>query len=155
FTVGTHLRENRRGRTGADAAHVLHAGREGFGFRDGEVWAVHTAHSGNHRHLAEQINTGSRVLGGGELLLPAEVRLGHEDQYVGPWVYASHGIGLDAVASRFHRHLRSRQDHVDPRRPVTLNVWEAVYFDHDLERLRDLADRAAALGVERFVLDDG
>jgi alpha-galactosidase len=38
---------------------------------------------------------------------------------------------------------------------VTLNVWEAVYFDHDLARLTELADRAAALGVERYVLDDG
>ena len=155
FGVGTHLRENRRGRTGADAAHVLHAGPAGFGFRDGQVWAIHTAHSGNHRHLAEKINTGRQVLGGGELLLPGEVELEAEEAYVGPWVHASHGIGLDAVASRFHRHLRSRQRHVDTRRPVTLNVWEAVYFDHDLARLTDLADRAAALGVERFVLDDG
>jgi len=155
FTVGTHLRENRRGRTGADAAHVLHAGRAGFGFRGGEVWGVHTAFSGNHRHLAEQINTGRRVLGGGELLLPGEVRLGSGEQYTGPWLYASYGEGLDAVASRFHRHLRAREHHVDPRRPVTLNVWEAVYFDHDLARLTDLADRAAALGVERYVLDDG
>ena len=40
-------------------------------------------------------------------------------------------------------------------RPVTINVWEAVYFDHDLDRLVDLAERAAALGVERYVLDDG
>ena len=38
---------------------------------------------------------------------------------------------------------------------MTLNVWEAVYFDHDLDRLVDLAERAAALGVERYVLDDG
>ena len=59
------------------------------------------------------------------------------------------------MAARFHRHLRARPHHVDTERPVTLNVWEAVYFDHDLERLKDLADRAAALGVERFVLDDG
>ncbi|MFC7457311.1 alpha-galactosidase [Brachybacterium sp. GCM10030267] len=155
FTVGTHLRENRRGRTGADAAHVLHAARPGLGFRTGEAWAVHTAHSGNHRHLAEQINTGTRLLGGGELLLPGEVRLGAGEQYVGSWLYASYGAGLDDVAHRFHRHLRSRPHHVDPRRPVTLNVWEAVYFDHDLARLTDLADRAAALGVERYVLDDG
>ncbi len=39
--------------------------------------------------------------------------------------------------------------------PVTLNVWEAVYFDHDLDRLRAIADRAARIGVERYVLDDG
>ncbi|MDN5686158.1 MAG: alpha-galactosidase [Brachybacterium sp.] len=155
FTVGTHLRENRRGRTGPDAAHVLHAGPSGVGFRHGEVWAVHTAFSGNHRHLAEQINTGDRILGGGELLLPGEVMLASGEEYVGPWLYASYGEGLDAVASRFHRHLRSRTNHVDTERPVTLNVWEAVYFDHDLATLTALADQAAALGVERFVLDDG
>ncbi|MGP9744076.1 alpha-galactosidase [Brachybacterium sp. AOP29-B2-41] len=155
FTVGTHLRENRRGRTGPDSAHVLHAGRPGLGFRHGEAWGVHTAFSGNHRHLAEQINTGRRILGGGELLLPGELHLAPGAEYAGPWLYASYGEGLDAVASRFHRHLRSRPQHVDTRRPVTLNVWEAVYFDHDLDRLKDLAERAAALGVERFVLDDG
>ena len=36
-----------------------------------------------------------------------------------------------------------------------LNTWEAVYFDHDLTRLKALADTAARIGVERFVLDDG
>ena len=40
-------------------------------------------------------------------------------------------------------------------RPVVLNTWEAVYFDHRLDRLTALADTAAELGVERFVLDDG
>jgi alpha-galactosidase len=34
-------------------------------------------------------------------------------------------------------------------------VWEAVYFDHDLDRLTELARRAAAVGAERYVLDDG
>jgi len=36
-----------------------------------------------------------------------------------------------------------------------LNTWEAVYFDHDLTRLSELVDRAAEIGVERVVLDDG
>jgi alpha-galactosidase len=36
-----------------------------------------------------------------------------------------------------------------------MNTWEAVYFDHDLGRLTALADTAAEVGVERFVLDDG
>ena len=40
-------------------------------------------------------------------------------------------------------------------RPVVLNTWEAVYFDHNLGTLIELADSAAELGVERFVLDDG
>ena len=38
---------------------------------------------------------------------------------------------------------------------MVLNTWEAVYFDHRLERLTELAEVAARLGVERFVLDDG
>ena len=40
-------------------------------------------------------------------------------------------------------------------RPVHYNCWEAVYFDHDLPKLKDIAARAADLGAERFVLDDG
>lgn len=155
FTVGTHLREGRKGRTGADAAYVLHAGTPGFGFAEGEVYAVHTAWSGNHTHYAERLFSGERLLGGGELLLPGEVVLSERETYESPWIYGSYGHGLDAVAARFHQHLRSRERAVGPHRPVTLNVWEAVYFDHDLERLLDLAERAAALGVERFVLDDG
>ncbi|GAA1841479.1 alpha-galactosidase [Pseudonocardia ailaonensis] len=150
FTVGTHLRENRRGRTGADSAFLLHAGTPGFGFARGEVFAVHTAWSGNHVHLAEQAASGERVLGGGELLLPGEIRLGRGEAYTSPWLYGSCGTGLDELAARFHRHLRTGRP-----RPVTLNVWEAVWFDHDPARLVDLAERAAALGVERFVLDDG
>ena len=38
---------------------------------------------------------------------------------------------------------------------VHFNTWEAIYFDHDEARLRELADLAASVGVERFVLDDG
>ncbi|MCA2214264.1 alpha-galactosidase [Jidongwangia harbinensis] len=155
FRSGLHLRENRKGRTGADSAYLLHAGTAGFGFAAGEVWAVHTAWSGNHTHYAEQVFTGEKLIGGGELLLPGEVRLGAGETYRSPWVYAGYGTGLDEVARRFHRHLRSRERPVGPDRPVTLNVWEAVYFDHDTDRLRDLAERAAAVGVERYVLDDG
>ncbi|MDN5572257.1 MAG: alpha-galactosidase, partial [Propionibacteriaceae bacterium] len=155
FTVGTHLREGRRGRTGADAATVLHAGVPGFGFARGDVWGVHVGWSGNHVHYAARANTGHRLLGGGELLLPGELRLAGGESYTSPWLYGSFGDGLDAVARRFHRYLRARPGHPSIERPVTLNVWEAVYFDHSLPVLLDLAEKAAAVGVERFVLDDG
>ena len=155
FTFGVHARESRKGRTGADSAYLLHAGTAGFGFAAGDIWAVHTAWSGNHLHYAERAHTGEQLLGGGELLLPGEVRLGTGEAYEGPWVYGSYGHGLDAVAHRFHAHLRGRERRIPSDRPVTINVWEAVYFDHDLDRLLDLAERAAAAGVERYVLDDG
>ncbi|MDQ0726635.1 alpha-galactosidase [Microbacterium sp. W4I20] len=155
LVVGIHEREGRKGRTGPDAATVLSVGTPGFEFSSGEVWGIHVGFSGNHRHYAEQLSAGAQVIGGGELLLPGEVRLAEGARYRTPWVYGAYGDGLDAQAHRFHRFLRSRESHPTRPRPVTLNVWEAVYFDHDVPRLLDLADRAAALGVERFVLDDG
>ncbi|MBO9554360.1 alpha-galactosidase [Cellulomonas sp.] len=155
FTHGTRLRENRRGRTGYDTAYVLAAGVAGFGNRDGEVWGVHTAWSGNHRSIAERSHYQAGLLGGGELLLPGEVRLAPGESYTGPWLYGSYGDGLDDLSGRFHRWMRARPQHPRTPRPVTLNTWEAVYFDHDLARLVELADAAAAIGAERYVLDDG
>ncbi|MHA6615543.1 alpha-galactosidase [Pseudonocardia sp. DLS-67] len=156
FVVGIHSRENRRGRTGPDAPLVLAAGAAGFGNSAGEVWAVHVAWSGNHVTYAERLSTGAAVLGGGELLLPGEVRLGPGESYTGPWVYAAHAVdGLDGIAARFHTMLRSRPHHPVQPRPVVLNTWEAVYFDHDLDRLVELARVGADVGVERYVLDDG
>ncbi len=155
FTHGVRLRENRRGRTGYDAAHVLVAGVPGFANRRGEVWGVHTAWSGNHRSLAERSHYNPGLLGGGELLLPGEARLAPGESYTSPWLYGSYGHGLDDLAARFHGWMRGRPQHPRRPRPVVANTWEAVYFEHDLTRLTDLADAAAAVGVERFVLDDG
>ena len=155
FVVGTHLREGRRGRTGSDATVLLAAGTPGFGFRSGEIWAVHTAWSGNHATYAELGLNGVKVLGGGEVLLPGEVRLEPGETYTTPWLYAAYGHGLDSIAAAFHTQLRSRPGHPSSPRPVVLNTWEAVYFNHDLESLTELAELGAEVGAERFVLDDG
>jgi len=157
---GTHLRAGRRGRTGHDATLLLVAGTAGFGWRHGEVWAVHTAWSGNHEHFVEALPEGAgrhhAVLGGAELLAPGEVRLGPGESYAAPPVVFVHAAdGLDGLSHRLHRSLRSRPSHPARPRPVVLNTWEAVYFDTDLDHLRALADTAARIGVERFVLDDG
>ncbi|MFC5056418.1 alpha-galactosidase [Saccharothrix xinjiangensis] len=155
FGVEAHVRDGRRGRTGSDATLVLVAGESGFGFRRGQVWGVHVAWSGNHRTYAERVPTGEAVIGGGELLLAGEVRLEPGESYTTPDVFGSFGDGLDELSARFHRHLRSRPHHPGGPRRVVLNTWEAVYFDHDLHRLRALADRGAEVGAELFVLDDG
>lgn len=155
FTAGTHLRESRRARS-HDGTLLLTAGRPGFGHGSGEVWGVHVAWSGNTRTYAEQeMPSGARVLGGGELLLSGEVRLLPGESYTSPWLYASYGDGLDELSHRFHSYLRSRPQHPTSPRKTLINVWEAVYFDHDLPRLTALADAAAAVGIERYVLDDG
>jgi alpha-galactosidase len=157
---GTHLRASRRGRTGHDATLLLVTGTSGFGWRHGEVWAVHTAWSGNHEHLVEALpeNAGRHhaVLGGGELLAPGEVRLAPGETYAAPPVVFVHALdGFDGLTRRLHRSLRARPAHPHRPRPVVLNTWEAVYFDTDLDHLRALADTAARIGVERYVIDDG
>jgi len=157
---GGHVREVRRGRPGLDSPYLLAAGVPGFGFRTGEVWGVHVGWSGNQRYLVEQLPEGAGVhasaLGGGELLKPGEISLTSDAAYHAPTCYFSwSNEGLDGLAERFHNLLRSRPTHPTTPRPLLLNTWEAVYFDHDLDRLIKLADRAARIGVERLVLDDG
>ncbi|GAA5052722.1 alpha-galactosidase [Thermocatellispora tengchongensis] len=156
FHQGIRSLESRRGRTGHGATGLLVAGTPGFGFRHGEVWAVHLAWSGNHQHYAERLAEGWSVIGAGELLAPGEVRLAPGESYESPWaffVYSEHG--LDGASARLHRWLRARPGHPRSPRPVVLNTWEAVYFDQRPDHLLSLAERAAHIGVERFVLDDG
>jgi alpha-galactosidase len=155
FPVGTYLRESRRGRPGADATVLLAAGVPGFGFESGRVHGIHVAWSGSHRVLAERTTTGEAFLAAGELLVPGEAILAPHESVVTPWVIGSWGDGLSELSHRFHDEWRGRPQHPRRPRPVTLNTWEAVYFDHDLEKLTALAEAAADVGVERFVLDDG
>ncbi len=153
---GAWVRDSRRGRTGHDATLLLVAGSAGFGFGRGEVWGVHTAWSGDHTTWAERLPNGEGLLGGGELLGPGEVVLTPGESYATPWLVAAWSdAGLDGLTDRLHRHVRSRPEHPRRARPVVLNTWEAVYLDHDPVTLLRLADAAAEVGVERFVLDDG
>lgn len=151
---GTIRRDNRRGRTSLQSTMLMIAGEPGFGFRAGRVHGVHVAWSGNHTHLAERAHGGERILAGGELLLPGEVVLAPGDGYATPTLLFSHGTGLDELSARYHAWLRRVAGPKRPR-PVTLNMWEAVYFDHRFEPIAELAEKAARVGVERFVVDDG
>ncbi len=156
WVQGTHRRDARHGRTGHDATLLMVSGTPGFTFGTGEAWAVHTAWSGNHTTYAERTPEGDCLLGGGELLAPGEVMLAPGETYHSPWLLGSWSpSGLDPLSHRFHAHLRAVTPRARTERPVVANTWEAVYFDQSLERLAELADVAASVGVERFVLDDG
>src|SRR5690606_3384501 len=137
---GGRVRESRRGRTGHDATLLLVAGTAGFGFRHGEAWAVHVGWSGDHVHVVDRLPETRALLGGGELLRTGELLLAKGETYTTPWSYFSWSAdGLDGLSARLHEHVRARPTHPRSLRPVVLNTWEAVYFDHDLDRLRALA----------------
>ena len=153
---GTWLRQGRHGRTGHDATLLMVAGTPGFGFRNGRVWGVHVAWSGDHQTYAERTPEGEALLGGGELLSPGEVVLAPEEEYAAPWLVAVWSdAGLDGLSDRLHPWVRRRSPRTRRPRPVVVNTWEATYMDHRLEELTALADAAAEVGAERFVLDDG
>ncbi len=171
-TTGHHLRERSpqrqelvkgrleknslMGRPDFDATLLMNIGTRGFGFEQGEIYSVHVGCSGNSTVSVEAIPFASPVLGGGELLFGGEADLGESEGYTSPWVYGSYGHGLNQVSHRFHDLLRQLHPNLAAKpRPVILNTWEAVYFQHSFPTLRSLADKAADCGVERFVVDDG
>ncbi|MCI2956920.1 alpha-galactosidase [Agromyces atrinae] len=152
---GVWSRESRHGRPGHDDPYLVVAGTPGFGFESGEVWATHIAWSGDRVQWFERSSLGPTTLGGGELLAPGELTLAPGEQYTSPWVVGVWSeTGLDGVSDRLHPWIRSWST-IDRPRPLMLNTWEAVYFEHSLEGLQPLIDAAARVGVERFVLDDG
>jgi len=156
FDTGALVAENRRGRTSHEHLPFILAGVGGFGEWQGEVWSAHLAWSGNHTIVAECLADGRRYLQLGELLHDGEIALAPGASYATPRVVATYAAnGMTAASQSLHRHLRARSTHPHRARPVLLNTWEAVYFDHDTDRLKALADAAASVGIERFVLDDG
>ena len=156
WPTGATFVENRRGRTSHEHVPLLVAMANGAGEWHGDTWAVHLAWSGNHRVLAERLPDGRRYVQLGELLHPGEVVLQPGERYETPEVVATYGDGLTPAELGLPPFVARPAHHIPRRRgKVLLNTWEAVYFDHDLDRLRQLADAAAAVGVERFVLDDG
>lgn len=153
---GTWLRESRHGRPGHDDSFILSVGTAGFGYRTGQVWAFHLSWSGDKRTFIDASATGHTIAGFGELLAPGEITLATAESYKSPWLYAAYSdAGLDGISRRFHEWFRGLPAHPATPRPLTTNTWEAVYFDHSLERIGELVELAARVGVERFVLDDG
>jgi alpha-galactosidase len=150
---GVWLRETRHGRGGHDSPFLMAAGTPGFDFDSGEVWATHVAWSGDVAQWFERTDLGTAVLGAGERL--DGLLLEPDAAYKSPEIVAVWSdAGLNGLSDRLHPWVRSWSTIARPR-PVTLNTWEAVYFQQSLERLAPLVDRAAEAGVERFVLDDG
>ena len=145
FATGAHLRESREGRTGHAHFPAMTFMQDACGENSGAALAVSLAWSGGHRILAEELPDGRRHVQAGAL--PGD---GSAPQILVAWS----DRGLNDIARAFQTHVRRLHSAPAPR-PVHYNCWEAVYFRHDLEELKQIASVACDLGAERFVLDDG
>lgn len=159
LTTGAFVRENRRGRTSHASFPGLVLEQQNTTEQLGSAYAFHLGWSGNHRLVAEKLNDGRVQVQMGACLFPGEIQLGAGQTHHTPWMYGSFSSsGLSALSQNFHDFVRQNlmRERVSAKpRPVHYNTWEAVYFDHNPARIMDLASKAAAVGVERFVLDDG
>ncbi len=151
----TWLQENRHGRNSHGNFPSIIVGQEGFGEQHGDVIGAHFAWSGNHRLKADYTINGDRYLQAEVLYLPGELSLASGETIETPELLACVSTqGLNLMSQAFHDEARARLKLTKPR-PVHLNTWEAFYFDHDMDQLKALADAAAEVGVERYILDDG
>lgn len=156
WSPGMRAREARTGRSGHEHPPYLILAGDGCTNTRGEALALHYAWSGGHRMVAEELPDGRRQVQFGHPM-GAETEAGTRFE-TAELIAACSTTGLNGIGAAFQHDIRDRVvQWPDPARsrPVHYNCWEAVYFDHKLDTLAEIATRAAALGAERFVLDDG
>ena len=155
---GGFIQENRRGRTSHEYFPGLMAGPQGFSEQQGEVWGFHLGWSGNHQLRADVKSDGRRFIQAGELFFSGEMTLSCGESYTTPSLYACYSPqGLNGISQAFHQYVRTQvlSFPTDKVRPVHLNTWEGIYFEHNPDYIMDMASEAAEMGVERFIIDDG
>jgi alpha-galactosidase len=156
FSPGARLREARSGRSGQEVPPFAIAVSTDASFTRGQAVAYAYGWPGGHRMIAEELPCGRRQIQFGHAE-GAERALATRFE-TATLTLARSDAGLNGTATLMQAHVR---DHLVPwpdaarPRPVHYNCWEAVYFKHDLGVLSDMAVRAARIGAERFVLDDG
>ncbi|MFZ9398063.1 MAG: alpha-galactosidase [Ilumatobacteraceae bacterium] len=156
WPMGAWTAENRLGRTSHEHPPFVWAASRDASEWSGDVWGLHLAWSGNHVVYAERLVDGRRYVQLGELFHPGEMCVYPGESIAAPDVVLVHSSsGFGPASWGFHAEARRRLPRTLGPRPVLLNTWEAVYFDHDQAKLRRLAELAAQVGIERFVLDDG
>jgi alpha-galactosidase len=148
---------SRRGVTSHHANPWLMLDAGDAGEEHGRVWSTALAWSGSWRITAQRAPDGRAGVTGGAGHDGTTVVLAPGAEHTTPrmcGLWTDGGFG--AAGRAWHRYVL---DHVLPHprevRPVLYNSWEATGFDVDEAGQRSLAARAAELGVELFVMDDG
>jgi alpha-galactosidase len=153
------LREGRRGISGHGGPPGLVVLNHGATWHGGLVHALQLAWSGDSRLAIERDDEGFWVLSAGPALQGGGILVEPGQSFTAPAaILAISSQGRNGAMAQQHAAVRALVNWPDgammPRK-VHLNSWEACYFDHDAARIGALAEAAAAIGIERFVLDDG
>jgi len=122
----------------------------------GQVWFGALAWSGNWKITAEKSSFNQVRVTGGINDFDSEWILGPGESFDTPMFVGGYTEGGFGEMSR-HLHHYQYQYIIPSQEPrkVLYNSWEATYFDVNAKDQMALAERAAKLGVELFVVDDG
>lgn len=123
----------------------------------GEVWFGTLAWSGNWRIAAEVTDFLSTRINIGLNDWDFAWRLGAGEAFTTPPSYAGYtSAGFGAASRHLHSFVRDTLlPHGYRIHKVLYNSWEATLFDVDMASQSALAELAAEMGVELFVMDDG
>ena len=125
----------------------------------GRVWAGALGWSGNWRITIEQTQYRQLRVTGGFNSFDFAYPLKSGESLETPMFFAAFtDQGFGEASRLFHRFEREQilpGGLTSRLRPVLYNSWEATHFDVSEPGQRALAERAARLGVELFVVDDG
>ncbi|MBP2708445.1 alpha-galactosidase [Microbispora sp. RL4-1S] len=154
---GETLLTSRRGVTSHQANPWAMIDDGSAGEEHGAVYSCALAWSGSWRLTAQRLPTGRATLSAGFGHDPVTWELGDGEELVTPvcaGLYTEGGFG--AASRAWHDYqLRHVLPHPGEERPVLYNSWEATGFDVTLAGQTRLAELAARIGVELFVVDDG
>jgi alpha-galactosidase len=154
---GTKVLESRRITSSHHHYPWFAVDRGAAGEDQGEVWFGALAWSGNWKLAAEVTNFGSTRLSIGINDWDSAWRLGPGESFVTPGSVAGYtDAGFGAASRCLHDYIREAVlPHGLVPHQVLYNSWEATTFAVDEESQVHLAELAAAMGIELFVMDDG
>jgi alpha-galactosidase len=125
----------------------------------GDVWFGALAWSGSWRISVEQDQLQQIRVTGGFNPFDFGYKLEAGKELTTPAFYGGYsGGGIGAASRLLHRFELTKilpQAPAPKVRPVIYNSWEATGFDVDEPGQEALAEKAASIGVERFIMDDG
>lgn len=121
----------------------------------GSAYAFNLVYSGSHMFSAEVgAYGGIRILSGiaDDCL---RYRVTANERFIAPYAIMTYtDCGYNGVSANMHEFIRSS---IMTRHstPIMLNTWEAMYFNISKDKVLAIADKAAEIGFEGIVIDDG
>jgi alpha-galactosidase len=158
LSPGKRVFESRKGVTGNNHTPYFMLDRAATE-EGGEVFFGALAYSGNWVVTVETTQFDYVSVSLGVNSYDFSYSLKPNQTFSSPAVFA--GYGKEGFAEVTHRMNRFYSERLAPRShrkatyPVLFNSWEATKFDISVKQQLALAERAAQVGVELFVVDDG